>query len=155
MNASADDQRSTRKESFGRAARLAIAPAAATALVFIPIVLRSPSTTEAVPGAWFVILLLAAPLAAYFTSRLMGIALDIASSLVVGLPQVPLIVGLSTASIWLDVQRGYLLAGSGEEAMSYGIGTIVAFIAGAILLILVAVAARLGARRKPAKNVLR
>jgi hypothetical protein len=146
MNASADDYPSTGKRPLGRVARVALAPAAVTVLVFIPALLRDPSTTEAVPGGWLVTLFLAGPLTAYIASRLFGSALDVTSSLLVGLPQLPLILLLSTASIWLDVRRGHLLAGSGEAAMSYGIGIIVAFVAGTILVILVAAAARLGAR---------
>ncbi|MBT2522593.1 hypothetical protein [Arthrobacter sp. ISL-28] len=121
-------------------------PTAATALVFIPALLSDPSTTEAVPGGWLATLLLAGPLTAYFASRLSGKPLDATASLLVGLPQLPLILLLSTARIWIDVQRGHLLAGSGEDAMAYVIGTPLAFVAGTILMTLVAAAARLGAR---------
>lgn len=144
MNASGENPHPAR--NWPRVAWLALAPTAATALVFIPMLLRNPSTTEAAPGVWLAALILAAPLAAYLTSRRLGAALNFATSLLVGLPQLPLTVLLSIAAVGLDVQRGHLLAGSGEEAMSYGIGAIVASIAGAILLVLVSVAARLGAR---------
>jgi hypothetical protein len=78
--------------------------------------------------------------------------LNVTSAFLVGLPQVPLFVLLSVASIWLDVQRGHLLAGSGEEAMSYGIGATVSAVAGIVLLILVSVAAKFGSRRRVAKE---
>jgi hypothetical protein len=121
-------------------------PTAATALVFIPAFLRDPSTMAAVPGEWLATLLPAPPLTAYLASRRFGGGLHFASCLLVGLPQLPLVMLLSTAAVWLDVQRGHLLIGSGEESMSYGIGTMVSFVAGTILVLLVATAARLGAR---------
>lgn len=152
MNTSAAHRRSTGKRSGGRIAWLAVLPAAATVLVFIPILVRNPSSTEAAPAGWLIAIFLAAPLTAYLASRYLGVALNIASSLLVGLPQVPLIVFLSVASVWLDVQRGHLLAGSGEESMSYGILLSVAPIAGGILLILVAAAAMLGARGRAPKK---
>ncbi|MDQ0820735.1 hypothetical protein QFZ79_003107 [Arthrobacter sp. V4I6] len=152
MNTSAADRRSTRKASASRVAWLATASGAATVLVFIPIVLGNPSTTDPAPAGWLVAMLLAAPLTAYLGSRRLGIPLKIAPSFLVGLPQLPLLVLLSGASVWLDVQRGHLLAGSGEESMSYGIGTTAAFIAGIILLILVAAAAMLRTRRRATKK---
>jgi uncharacterized membrane protein len=48
--------------------------------------------------------------------------------------------------VWLDVQNGNLLRGSGEEAMSYGLGTLAGLVAGVILVVLVAFTSRLGAR---------
>ena len=137
-----------RKWSGRRVALLAAVPALATVLVFIPVMLRSPSTTQTLPALWLPALLVAAPLTAYLVSRRVGARLSVASSLLAGLPQLPLIVLLSAASIWLDVQRGHLIAGSGEEAMSYGIGTTVAILAGIVLLILVSAAALLGGRRR-------
>lgn len=139
---------SARKWSGRRVAWLAGVPAIATVLVFIPVMLRSPSTTEPLPGIWLPALILAAPIAAYLVSRRVGARLSVGLSLLAGLPQLPLMVLLSSASIWLDVQRGHLLAGSGEEAMSYGLGTIVATLAGIVLLILVSAAALLGGRRR-------
>ncbi len=46
---------------------------------------------------------------------------------------------------WMEVQRGYLLRGSGEEAMSYGLGFFLGVIVGIILLVLVGFTGRLGA----------
>lgn len=153
MNASTDDHDPTRNGH--RITWLAAAPTAATLLVFIPALLRDPSTTEAVPAVWLATLFLAAPLTAYLASRLLGVALNFSSSLLVGLPQLPLTLLLSMAITWLAVHRGHLLAGSGEDAMSYVIGGIVAFIAGTILLILVALAARIGARQAHRDPALR
>lgn len=110
--------------------------------------MRSPSTTEALPAFWLVAFVAAAPLTAYLLNRRLHADLGVVESLLVGLPQLPVIVVLSVAGVWLDVQRGFLLAGSGEEAMSYGIGISVSAVAGAVLLVLVAVAARLGGIRR-------
>lgn len=147
VKAAANDDRLGGRRLFGGVARVALVPTAATVLMFTPVLLRDPSTTEAAPPGWLAALLLAPPVAAYLASRRFKGGLHFASSLLIGLPQLPLIMLLSTAAVWLDVQRGRLLAGSGEEAMSYGIGMMVAFVAGTILALLVAVAARLGARR--------
>lgn len=155
VNASGDGGRPTGRESLRGVGWVAAASAAATTLVFIPILVRNPSTTQAVPPGWLVALILAAPLSAYLVSRLIGIVLSISLSLLAGLPQVPLMVLLSTAGIWLDVQRGHLMPGSGEEAMSYGIGTTVAFAVGILLLIAVAAGTRLGARPRRTKKRLR
>jgi hypothetical protein len=145
MNASSDDQDPTRNGP--RVTVLAAAPTAATLLVFIPVLLGNPFATEAVQAVWLATLFLAPPLTAYLASRLLGVALNFSSSLLVGLPQLPLTLLLSIANTWLAVHRGHLLGGSGEDAMSYVIGGIVAFIVGTILLILVALAARIGARQ--------
>lgn len=136
------------KSSFSGTVWLAAASTAATALVLLPVLLRSPSTTQAVPAVWLIALVLAAPLTAYLVSRSRGVTLRIFSLLLAGLPQVPLVLLMSTVAIWLDVQRGHLMAGSGEEAMSYGIGASIAASTGVILMILVAAAARMGARTR-------
>ena len=152
MNTSDVDHRPPGKSPAARVAWLATASGAATVLVFIPMVLRNPSTMDSAPASWLVAMLLAAPLTSYLAGRRLGFPLKVTSSFLVGLPQLPLLVSLSGASVWLDVQRGHLLAGSGEESMSYGIGTTVASIAGIFLLILVAAAALLGSRRSATKN---
>lgn len=147
MEAPAHDDRQSGKRQMGRAAKVALVSSAATALVFFPILLREPSTTEAAPPVWLAAMLLAAPITVYLASRRLGGGLRPALFFLIGLPQLPLVILLSTAAIWLDVQRGHLLADSGEEAMSYGIGTVVAFVAGTVLALLVTAAAWLGARR--------
>lgn len=148
MNTSAAGNRGLWEGSVGRVSMLAATSSAATTLLFIPILLRSPSTTEALPTLWLVAFLAAAPFTAYLLNRRLQADLGIVESLLVGLPQLPVIVLLSVAGVWLDVQRGFLLAGSGEEAMSYGIGISVAVAAGFVLLVLVAAAARLGGIRR-------
>lgn len=154
MGTFSDGRRSLAKATLRGAVWPAAASTAATVLVFLPVLLRSPSTTQAVSPVWLVALVLAAPLTAYLISRFRGMTLSVFSSLLAGLPQLPLVLLMSTVAIWLDVQRGHLMAGSGEEAMSYGLGTSIAAIIGIILMILVAAAARIGARtRKPKREL--
>ena len=155
MNISRDTISSLNGGASRNVGWLAVASAAATALVFTPVLLRSPSTTQVVPVSWLIALMLGAPITAYAVARRMDMAVSIPASVLVGLPQVPLTVLLSVAGVWLDVQRGHLLAGSGEESMSYGIGTSVAFLTGIVLLVLVAVAARVGARRRGTRKAFR
>lgn len=130
------------------AAKTSLVPTAATALVILPLLLRNPSTMEAFPGYWLAALFVTGPLAAFLAFRFFGCRLTFPKALLVGLPQLPLVVLLSTLAVWLDVQRGHLLAGSGSEAMSYGIGTIVSLVAGIVLMILVAAISWIGARTR-------
>lgn len=130
-----------------------VIPAAATTLAFLPEFFRAPSAVEQSPlltVAWLGILLVAGPLSAYATNRRSAVATTAPRSVWVGVLQPPLAVALVALDIGVDVQSGYLLAGSGEEAMSYGIGIPAALLLGLFLLGLVAVAARLGARRAQA-----
>lgn len=136
----------------GQLARAALLPAAVTVAVFVPEFFRDPSQVESSWGitlVWLVALLVAAPVTAYLINRRRAVATTVGRAALVGLPQLPLVVLLMVVDVWFDVRSGYLLAGSGEEAMSYGIGSVVASVFGAILLVLVAVTARLGARRRP------
>lgn len=129
---------------------MALVPAAVTALVFVPEFFRDPQATEKSPAftlPWLAALLLAGPVAAYLMNRRQPVASEVKLALLVGLPQLPLVVVLVMVDVWLDVRSGYLLAGSGEEAMAYGIGAWLASITGVVLVALVAVSARLGARR--------
>lgn len=132
---------------------------AVTTLVFVPELFRDPADTERAPVltiAWVVCLAGAAPLAAYVINRRKPIATDLLRTLLLALPQLPLLVLLARADVWLDVQRGYLLENSGEEAMSYGIGTTVAVAFGLLVVALVALAARSGTpRTNPAARVRR
>jgi hypothetical protein len=93
-----------------------------------------------------VLLVAAAPIAAFVFNRRWPVAKTGMRALAVGLPQLAVAVILIRLDVWLEVRSGYLLAGSGEEAMSYGIGTVVAVVGGTILSLLVALAARHGAR---------
>lgn len=128
----------------------AAASAAATAVVFAPELFRDPAATQAAPAVtvvWLLVVLSAAPVVAHAMARRRRAPLGVGSALLVGLPQLPLVVVLAMLDVWFDVRSGYLLAGSGEEAMSYGIGVTVATVVGAVLVGLVAVSTWWSARR--------
>ena len=97
-------------------------------------------------AVWLVMLLAAAPSVAALVNRRTPAATTALRALVVGAPQLPTALGLVALDVWLEVRSGYLLAGSGEEAMAFGIGTILGAAGGLVLALLVAVAAHLGAR---------
>jgi hypothetical protein len=124
-------------------------PAAATTVAYSPMVLSRPNLWDNVPGfvgpAWFALLVLAAPVTAALVNRRRPVATTKARAWMLGLPQLPLAVGLMWVDIWLDVLSGYLLAGSGEVQMALGFGTATAAGIGVLLTILVAAAARFGA----------
>ncbi|MDC5698598.1 hypothetical protein OO014_15170 [Intrasporangium calvum] len=126
----------------------ALLPAVVTLLVFVPEFLRDPATATPTGSlVWLGVLLVAAPVAAFVQNRRLAVAANAGRSLLVGAPQLPLVVALTMLDVWIDVQRGYLPPGSGEEAMAYGIGSMISAVVGLILILLVAAAARLGARR--------
>jgi hypothetical protein len=104
-----------------------------TVAVFVPEFFRDPSQVESSWGitlVWLVALLVAAPVTAYLINRRRAVATTVGRAALVGLPQLPLVVLLMVVDVWFDVRSGYLLAGSGEEAMSYGIGSVVASVFG-------------------------
>jgi hypothetical protein len=125
-------------------------PAAATTLSYAPMFLFRP---DDVPGfvhlVWFPLLVLAAPVTAALVNRRWPVATTMARAWLLGLPQLPLAVGLMWLDIWLDVRSGYLLAGSGEVQMALGFGTAMAAGVGLLLTVLVVAAGRFGARRHP------
>lgn len=131
------------------ALRAAWPPAAATTIAFLPQFLWDLLTN---PGALLLtyvgVLLLAAPITAYVTNRRKAVATDALRSLVIAAPQVPLFALLVPVSVWIEVLKGNMRAGSSEVAMSLGISTPIVALFGLILVApLVALAARLGARR--------
>jgi hypothetical protein len=126
-------------------------PALATVVLFAPEFLRDPAQAEETRWftvVWLVAVLLAGPVTAYLVGQRRQVAPTASLAFVVGLPQLPVVLVLMSIDVWLDVQRGYLLAGSGEEAMSYGIATTLGAAAGLLLVVLVALAARVGTARR-------
>jgi hypothetical protein len=122
-------------------------PAAATTVVYTTMFLFRPDGAPAFVGQlWFPLLVLAAPVAAVLMNRRRPVATTMARAWLLGLPQLPIAVGLMWLAIWLDVRSGYLLAGSGEVQMALGFGTLLAAGIGLLLTVLVAAAARFGAR---------
>jgi hypothetical protein len=130
---------------------------AATAVVYSPQLVIDAGDVSRLPGgvmiAWLVLLGAAAPTVAALVNRSAPAASSALRALAVGVPQVPTAMGLAALDVWLEVRSGYLLAGSGEEAMAYGIGTVVSAIGGLALMLLVAVAAYVAARSAQAKDL--
>ena len=145
-----DDQ--TRTPARGRLGTTVLATIVATTVVFAPMFLFRADIWENVPRffgpAWFVVLLLAAPVTALLINRRLPVATTAGRALLLGLPQLPLAIALMWLDIWLDIRSGYLLAGSGEVEMAYGYGTVMAAGVGLLLVLSVAVAARYGATHR-------
>ena len=137
-------------------ARALLFPVAATVVVYGPqLVTNAGQWDDVVPVVaigWLIVLLLAAPVVAFLMNRRRPFATDASRALQSALPQLPLAVGLVLLDVWLEVRTGYLLAGSGEEAMSYGIGGVLSGAVGLLLTMLVAVGARLGAHRSSSRR---
>lgn len=123
--------------------------AAATTVVYTPSLLFRPDLWDNMSGyvvlAWFVVSVLAAPVTAALVDRHRPVATTQARSWLLGLPQLPLVVGLMWIDIWLDIRSGYLIAESGEVEMVLGFGTVMATGVGLLLTVLVYAAARIGA----------
>lgn len=128
--------------------KLALGPAAATMVVYSPQVLTDSDQMSGLPLAlgllWAVLLLLAAPVVAWGLGR-RGVRPKTGRTYaLVGLTQVGTALVLVRLDTWLEVRSGYLLAGSGEEAMSYGIGTWIGGVFGIVIALLVIYGAKLG-----------
>ena len=134
-------------------AAIAAAALAATAVAYSPQLVTDAGQVSRAPAAltwaWLVLLLVAAPVVAGVLARRWRPVAGVAQALLVGLPQLLAVLALVRLDVWLEVRSGYLLAGSGEEAMAYGIGTAVGAVAGAVLTVLVAAAVPLGVRWSP------
>ena len=129
--------------------RTALAATLATTVVILPQLPinegQAAELPEVLRWAWLVALLTTAPVTAYVVARLCRRSHHGAMALA-GVPQVVLTVALIRLDTWLDVRSGYLLAGSGEEAMAYGLGTIIGALLGLVLAVLVTAGALLGSR---------
>lgn len=129
-----------------------LAPAAATTVVYTPSLFFQPTLWDNVAGyvslVWLAVLISAAPLTAALVNRRRPVATTHPRSRLLGLPQLPLALGLVWLDIWLDVRSGYLLPGY-EVEMALGFGTIMAVGFGLLLTVLVAAAGRFGAARHP------
>ena len=143
---------------------LAVLPAAATAVVYLPPLLTDSDEIAAAPAAlvvaWFALLLLAAPLVAAWLNRSLRVALNARRGLVLAGTQLAVAAALVRLDVWLEVRSGYLLANSGEEAMAYGIGGVLSGVVGGALGALVVLGAWAvtrwpGLRRLPVSSVHR
>jgi hypothetical protein len=139
----------SRAAAYSGWASTLLLPAAATTVITLMFLFRPDGAPAFVEQIWFPLLLLAAPVTAALVNRRRPIATTMERAWLLGLPQLPLAVGLMWLAIWLDIRSGNLLAGSGEVEMALGFGTILAAGIGLLLTVLVAAAARFGARRHP------
>ncbi|HEX7196611.1 MAG TPA: hypothetical protein VF364_07220 [Candidatus Limnocylindria bacterium] len=100
------------------------------------------------PARWaqMVLLLGAAPVVAVAIALRTRADVDRRAAAAAGLAQLAVAVVLVRLDVWIEVRTGYLLAGSGEEAMAYGLSTIAGVVGGLVLAVLVGLAARLGTR---------
>ena len=125
--------------------RPTVAAAMATTLVFLPVLSLNAGNFGELPSAvwwiWLLLLLTAAPVAAYLSARRCRRSGRSVRALA-GVPQVVLPVALIWLHVWLGVRSGNVLAF--EEEMAYSIGTLVGVLLGLILALLVTVGALLG-----------
>lgn len=130
-----------------------LAPAAVTTAVYSPMLLFRPDLWDNVPGyvglVWFIVLVSGAPVTAALVNRRRPVATTQARGWLLGLPQLPLALGLMWLDVQLDVRSGYLLAESGEVEMALGLGSVMAVGVGLLLTVLVHAAALVGAARYP------
>ncbi len=97
----------------------ALLPALATALAWTPHVFSNPDDVSPV---LLVLLVVSAPVVALVVNWRWPAATNRDRATWAALPQVVVVPLMARLDTWMEVQRGYLLRGSGEEAMSYGIG---------------------------------
>ena len=133
---------------------LGLLPAAATALVYLPQLLNRAGESEEWSGTrtigWLVLLLLAAPVVACLLNRRLRVPAGAARWLLVGVPQLLLLVALVRLDVWFDVRTGYLPPGSSEQAMAYGLSGVASLLGGALLVLLTEAGAHLGGPRAEA-----
>ncbi len=120
----------------------ALLPTLATALAWTPHVFSNPDDVSPV---LLVLLVVSAPAVALVVNWRWPAATNRDRATWAALPQVVVVPLMARLDTWMEVQRGYLLRGSGEEAMSYGLGLFLGLIVGIILLVLVGFTGRLGA----------
>ena len=120
----------------------ALLPMLATALTLTPELFSTP---ERFPVWLGVLLLVNAPAVALIVNWVWPVATNKDRATWTALPQVLVVPLMVWLDVWHDVRSGYLLEGSGEEAMAFGIGTVIGVLTGIVLLVLVGFAGRIGA----------
>lgn len=141
----ADQQKSSQHRE---AATVALCLAAVTGIVFVPQLATDPNDFPAwLNLVWLALLLSAAPVAAFFLIRRRGCFLGASWSWMISLSQLAVTVALTRLDTWLEVRSGYLLAGSSEVAMSYGMGFVLSLVVGSVLALLVSIATGAGGQR--------
>ena len=145
----------SRRTSRRRDAVTPLLLVAVSAILFVPQLATDPEDFPAgLNLAWLVLLLSAAPVAAFVMTRRRG-RLSAAQLWIVSLSQPAVTVALVRLDTWLEVRGGYLLAGSSEVDMSYGIGFVLSLVVGSVLAVLVAVGAEAGGRRSAVARTTR
>jgi MFS superfamily sulfate permease-like transporter len=89
----------------------------------------------------------AAPVVTHVAVRRAPLLLSKAAILLLAVPQLLTLVILGWLDVWLEVHSGYLLDGSGEEAMAYGIGMMASTFLGGVIALFVFSAAAAADRR--------
>ena len=122
-------------------------------MVYSPQLLTDSDQMSGLPPAlglvWVALLLLTAPVVAWALARRGATVKTSGKVMLVGLTQLTTALTLVRLDTWLEVRSCYLLAGSGEEAMSYGIGTVMGAIGGMVTAVLVVYGAKLGPGKNP------
>lgn len=133
-----------------------LAPAAATLIVYVPELATDAGQMADLPtlARWvqMVLLLGAAPVVASAVALRTRAGVDRRAAAAAGLAQLAVAVGLVRLDVWIEVRTGYLLAGSGEEAMAYGLSTIAGIAGGLVLAVLVVLAIYIGTRAAAARE---
>lgn len=106
MNAEPRDRR-----PLADALSASVLPAVATLVVMSPLLLGTTGGSLPLTILGLVVLPLAAPAVAYLMQRHHTARRDRTHSLLVGLPQLPLVVALAALAVWLEVRRGAVLPG--------------------------------------------
>ncbi len=142
---------SSRSRSDKSLRAVVLAPAATTFLVYLPELATDAGQMAELPTparwAQMVLLFGAAPVVAAAIAKRTRAGVDRRAAAAAGLVQLAVAVVLVRLDVWIEVRTGYLLAGSGEEAMAYGLSTIAGVAGGLVLAVLVGLAARVGARK--------
>ena len=125
----------------GTLVRASLLPALATVLAWTPLVIQ-PMSESGSPVVG-VLIIISAPAVALLVNWWWPAATDKNRATYAGIPQVLIPPAMVWLDFWLEVRSGYLLRGSDEDAIAYGL--LAAAIAGVILMVLVAGAGRLGA----------
>ncbi len=132
---------------FVRLLPAAVVPALASTAVYFPLLLQDPVEWElnhsrGVQMLWLAALFLAAPTAAWVYNYVRPSARTWQQAAWIGLPQVPLAVGLLLLDVKLDDMGGYYVGY--ELGMAYVVGTTAAVIVGLFVAGQVVVAAKVG-----------
>jgi hypothetical protein len=131
-------------------------PALASAATALSLSIISSPEDERRPifVLWLLLVVITAPVVAFLVNRRWPSATNANRAYLAALPQPVIVPLMLRLVVWLDVQTGNVVPDTSEVAMSYGILTVVGFIIGLVLLLLVAAAGSLGARHAGPTQVI-